>query len=127
MCSLERITEISVEDFFNLFPSRTKARRKQSIKINDNEISVSINYSKYVMIKEKGFNCVCCGIAANKIYVEIDNMKSAHVNFYHSSEDKEIMLTRDHIIPKSKGGTNLQSNIQPMCQICNQNKGNELQ
>ena len=27
-------------------------------------------------------------------------------------------------MPQSKGGTNLFSNLQPMCQVCNQKKGN---
>ena len=127
MYRLERITEISVEDFFNLFPSKTKAKHRQKININDKQINVSINHSKYSMVKDKGFDCICCGITANKIYIEIDNMKSAHVNFYHSSEDKEIMLTRDHIIPRSKGGKDIQSNIQPMCEICNQKKADKIE
>ena len=31
--------------------------------------------------------------------------------------------TRDHILPRSKGGTNVQSNLTPSCAMCNETKG----
>lgn len=35
-------------------------------------------------------------------------------------------LTRDHIVPLSRGGTNDISNIQPLCGPCNSSKGAKL-
>ena len=33
------------------------------------------------------------------------------------------MITKDHVTPKSNGGSNELSNLQPMCSICNTKKG----
>lgn len=35
-------------------------------------------------------------------------------------------LTLDHILPKSEGGTNDDSNLQTLCAPCNRKKGNNL-
>lgn len=36
-----------------------------------------------------------------------------------------FQLTIDHIVPLSEGGKNIPSNMQTLCQVCNQYKGNQ--
>lgn len=50
-----------------------------------------------------------------------------HFNLYAIREDgTEEMLTKDHIIPRSKGGRDCLENYQTMCRTCNCRKGNRL-
>ena len=50
-----------------------------------------------------------------------------HFNLYAINDSgDEVLMTKDHIIPKSKGGKNHLSNYQPMCCYCNCKKDNSL-
>lgn len=69
----------------------------------------------------KGVECVICKRKATQLAVGIDFTGSEHIDIY---DDKFYPLTVDHIIPKSKGGTNDLENLQPMCAKCNFKKGN---
>ena len=84
--------------------------------------------SRYSLFLEKGYECTKCGLAANIACFEKNNHTKKgkwHWNFYHRKKSgKEIMLTRDHIKPKSYGGNDKIENVQPMCEYCNSRKGN---
>lgn len=78
---------------------------------------------------DKGLTCVVCGITADKLALERhEGSKRYHYNLYASHKSgREVMLTVDHIIPKSRGGSNNPENLQPMCRKCNSSKGNDIQ
>jgi 5-methylcytosine-specific restriction endonuclease McrA len=47
----------------------------------------------------------------------------AHLNLYAVTETGErVLMTKDHIVPRSRGGANQHENYQTMCIICNQQK-----
>lgn len=51
-----------------------------------------------------------------------------HLNLYAVDDNgDEILMTKDHIIPRSKGGIDDISNYQTMCKLCNEAKGNKLE
>jgi hypothetical protein len=59
-----------------------------------------------------------------------------HLNLYHVGEELEewknlskdglVMMTKDHITPRSQGGPTNWENLQTMCTICNGKKGSKL-
>lgn len=52
---------------------------------------------------------------------------SPHLNFYAVKHGREILMTVDHIIPVSKGGTDAWENLQTMCQDCNRRKADNYE
>jgi len=76
----------------------------------------------------KSQKCANCGIEGNVFRLESDHTEdSPHLNLYHILNDTVIMLTCDHIIPKSKGGLNVDENTQTLCRKCNLLKGSMIQ
>jgi 5-methylcytosine-specific restriction endonuclease McrA len=51
-------------------------------------------------------------------------LRDAHMCMYCGSEHGEMMLTRDHVIPMSRGGRDRWSNVVTACRHCNTRKGN---
>ena len=50
-----------------------------------------------------------------------------HMNLYALKYDgTRVLMTRDHIMPRSKGGSNNLENLQTMCGPCNWKKADSL-
>ncbi len=96
---------------------------------------VKMGSQRYELFKNKGVVCVICGLAGEFFYLEKQGesygdheFSSYHFNLYgYNEKGEEVMLTKDHIFPKSKGGANELENYQTMCTVCNSNKGNNLE
>ena len=80
---------------------------------------------RYMTFYQKGTKCVCCG--KEGAYFQLDSDRNGasvdyrrHFNLY---ADDGTLITKDHIIPKSKGGADKVSNMQTMCYPCNKAKG----
>jgi hypothetical protein len=48
------------------------------------------------------------------------------LNLFAAGENGLVLMTRDHIIPKSLGGVDDWRNMRPGCAPCNEARGNEV-
>lgn len=87
---------------------------------------IKMGSQRYRLFKEKGIKCVSCGIEGRFFAKErTHDIDTYHFNLYAIDENgEEVLMTKDHIIPKSLGGKNKLSNYQTMCFRCNIEKGN---
>lgn len=82
------------------------------------------NHRRLKVFYHKGTKCVnydVCGREGSIITHSVDNGGSKHIDVCTSDF---YPMTIDHIIPKSKGGSNKLDNLDPMCSGCNGKKGN---
>jgi len=92
-------------------------------------VQVKITSQRYSVFK-KSQTCCVCGLKASFLTVEQNHVgvENYHINMYGVNEDgEEILFTKDHILPKSKGGKNKLDNYQTMCVKCNGEKGNKIE
>ena len=96
-------------------------------KVNFDGNMVNMASDRYKCFKIWGTTCVSCGLQGTTFYLEKTKgvkYESYHFNLYGYRDGKEILMTKDHVIPKSRGGLDIIKNYRPMCYICNQEKGN---
>ena len=132
MAEIERIKVFSIEEVEALVKADVSSCScKKDCKDSEHNIQVeghdvyttSLRYKTFI---EKGYKCVCCGRTG--AYYALEKFKGskqarAHFNLY-SADD--ILMTKDHILPRSKGGADCIENMQTMCTICNSAKGNAV-
>lgn len=85
------------------------------------------NSQRFQTFFTKGLKCVSCGIKGEYFAKEkTKGDKRYHLNLYAIDDNGEVLMTKDHIIPYSKGGPNKLSNYQTMCIKCNVAKGSKI-
>jgi len=72
--------------------------------------------------------CASCERAGTHFRIASNNDSKKGPISYHLTlwSDDKIQMTKDHIIPASKGGADHISNMQCMCTKCNSKKGNVM-
>ena len=98
----------------------------QSQKIKIAQYNVKTKSDRYLNFIKNGFKCAKCGIEGKYVNLETNSRLGNHLNVYGiDKEGKEVLLTKDHIYPKSKGGLDNIKNYQVLCEKCNENKADE--
>ena len=95
------------------------------VKVDGRKIIVKLS-SLRLRTFQKSQTCVCCGRVGNVLGLDLPKGHTRpHFNLYcdrPENGENMILMTKDHIIPKSKGGKNHISNMQTMCCHCNRRK-----
>lgn len=108
----------------------------QQMKFDNDRVKMMSH--RYRCFVKSGVDCVKCGLKGEYFCKEKNHDKERteeqvhslpyHWNLYGlGKEGEEIMLTKDHIKPKAKGGENKVENYQTMCQVCNVAKADDYE
>lgn len=121
----EKIQKVKLGEFTldDILPYITKEDSKKEYEVNGEKFQVKMNSHRYFLFRECT-KCIACGLQGTKVFLEHHPAdKSPHFNLYGEEDDKLILMTKDHIHPKSCGGEDRHSNYAVMCIICNNLKG----
>ena len=92
-------------------------------KINFHGDPIHMRSPRMLNFKLHGIICAKCGMRGAFFAKEQFGEDEPHLNLYgFDKRGEEILMTRDHIKPKAKNGTNHLYNLQPMCFVCNNTK-----
>jgi 5-methylcytosine-specific restriction endonuclease McrA len=82
--------------------------------------------TRLLNFREHGIRCVKCGVQGCYFLKEVNGTEPPHLNLYAINlNGRPILMTQDHIKPKSKGGSSYLFNLQPMCVACNCSKSDD--
>ena len=121
---LDRVGIYSID---SVLPFIVKNKKSEGAIRNYDGHPVKMWSLRYHVFK-KSLICVNCGIKGEYLALEkskYDNGDKFHFNLYAKTNDSEVLITKDHIIPKSKGGRLGLNNLQTMCKVCNEMKSNK--
>lgn len=82
---------------------------------------------RYFVFIKKGTKCSCCGMEGQYYCIERNpNDNGYHFNLYGIKNGEEVLMTKDHHIPRAGGGEDILANLVPMCSECNTAKGSKV-
>lgn len=120
--TIDEIFALIGEDVLNS-PHYSKGQKNSENTIQVDGYDVYTHSLRYMTFYQKGCKCVACGKEGTHFTLDKSSETDTRRHFNLRAEDGTLM-TRDHILPKSKGGRDHISNMQTMCVDCNKAKGN---
>ena len=75
--------------------------------------------------QRNNLRCVACNVEATEWRAVLCGQVYS-LNLFANQNGKLTLMTQDHIIPASLGGSNELSNLRVMCQHCNVKRGNKV-
>lgn len=93
----------------------------------DGDTGLKFNSLRMANFRQHGIQCASCGIKGSIFRKERINKNCKwHLALYAKKDGQLIEMTIDHIMPRSRGGSNTLKNVQTMCGPCNVSKGSIL-
>jgi len=86
-------------------------------------------WALFHQLKGQPIRCWHCGVEADQWVASKgrnDKLGNAVLNLFATGSDGVVMMTRDHIIPRSLGGKDVVGNLRPGCAPCNETRSNEV-
>jgi 5-methylcytosine-specific restriction endonuclease McrA len=117
--------EIPLVDGFEVLEHRVRHDRL----VHGRQVNRPGGWHLFTSMEQQGerIRCWCCNVEADRWVVEKgpnDKLGHPDLNLYALSPLGIVLMTRDHIIPKSLGGVDGVENLRPMCSTCNSIRGN---
>lgn len=117
-------TEVSIKEGFEVLD-----KLKHDRLIRGRQVSACSGWDLFKTLRDQPIKCWSCGCEADRWVA--DRGQNNHVghpvlNLYGIKDDCVVLINRDHIIPKSLGGTDAIENLRAACEVCNGARGNAL-
>lgn len=126
----ERKECYSIPAVLSLVPEKKDKRCKEDF---DGDMMKMCSDRYYTFLKSS--QCAHCGIEGAFFAKErslnkrgVPTSETYHFNMYaYDDNGNEVLMTKDHIIPRSRGGKDHVDNYTCMCTTCNRAKGSKLE
>lgn len=134
---LERIRVYSVGEIFDFLrenpftpepinkdaPWKVQLSKQYYVDSDGNKMSVR----RARVFLEKGTSCKC-GLEGSFFALELwPKGAGLHLDLYAKDKSgQDVLMTIDHVFPKSKGGEDNIKNYEPMCKVCNEKKADKI-
>lgn len=117
--------ETSLEEGFDILAKEPRDRL-----LRGRTVSSCSGIELFKSLRGQPIKCYKCGCTADRWIADKhsnDRQGPPVLNLYATAKKGELVLmTRDHIIPKSVGGVDRIENLRPACAVCNEGRGNKL-
>ncbi len=120
----KKIVHLGTFSTEEVFPYITTEESKREYLVGNTSYQVRMNSDRYHVFKDNPY-CVACGIQGKHMILDMNpGDSSPHFNLYAEDDGRMALMTKDHILAKSKGGQDVLENFQTMCHSCNNLKAN---
>lgn len=117
---------VSLEEGYNIMgePKGSRLVKGKSV-----SLASGAKLFQHLIATGQPMKCWSCGIEASCFIAnkgQNDKCGPPVLDLYAETNGSPVLMTRDHIIPKSYGGINDNANLRVGCGPCNHGRGNEL-